>query len=123
MMERDVKRSKEGQYTSLMDLNENIFHEIFQYVPYKDLHLHVRNTSKILSSLVESYIHLDKSFLLYSTTKRDFYSTCMCPRLASDGHYVVKTLNLKVFLLVFQIVSDDKMCIKLYFHSSIQTKI
>ena len=92
-MERDVKRSKEGQYTSLMDLNENIFHEIFQYVPYKDLHLHVRNTSKILRSLVESYIQLDKSFLLYSTTKRDFYSKCLCPSLASDGHYLVKTLS------------------------------
>ena len=69
MTKENVTRSKERQQTCLLDLNENIFHEMFQYLPYDDLYLYVRNASKILRSLVESYIQLNSSFIFLSTDK------------------------------------------------------
>ena len=67
MTEENIKSSKEKQQTCLLDLNENIFHEIFQYLPYDDLYLYVRAASKILRSLVESYTQLNSSFIYLST--------------------------------------------------------
>ena len=69
----NIKSSKEKQQTCLLDLNENIFHEIFQYLPYDDLYLSVRAASKILSSLVESYTQLNSSFIYLSTDKWYYY--------------------------------------------------
>ena len=69
MTEENIKSSKEKQQTCLLDLNENIFHEIFQYLHYDDLYLYVRAASKILRSLVESYTQLNSSFIYLSTDK------------------------------------------------------
>ena len=77
MTKESVKSSKEMQQTCLLDLNENIFHEIFQYLPYADLYLYVRSASKILRSFVEGYIQLNGSFIFISTNKWSFHKRCL----------------------------------------------
>ena len=77
MAKENVKSSKERQQTCLLDLNENIFHEIFQYLSYDDLYLYVRNASKILRSLVEGYIQLNRSFVFLSANKWHCHKRCL----------------------------------------------
>ena len=57
MTEENIKSSKEKQQTCLLDLNENIFHEIFQYLPYDDLYLYVRAASKKKGAICFSHLY------------------------------------------------------------------
>ena len=63
MNEENAERPEEKQKTSLLDLNETIFREIFQYLSFKEIDFAVRYTSKALSELVQYYFESHSPFI------------------------------------------------------------
>ena len=73
MNEETAERPEIKQKTSLLDLNETIFHEIFQYLSFDEIDFAVRYTSRILSELVQYYFESHSPFILVSECNNSRY--------------------------------------------------
>ena len=73
MNEESVKRPGQKQRIGLLDLNETIFHEIFQYLSFDEIDFSVRYTSKALSELVNHYFESQSLFILVSECNNSRY--------------------------------------------------
>ena len=73
MNEENAERPEEKQKTSLLDLNETIFHEIFQYLTFDEIDFAVRYTSKTLSEFVQYYFESHSPFILVSECNNSRY--------------------------------------------------
>ena len=90
MNEENVQSPEEKQKTSLLDLNETIFHEIFQYLSFDEINFTVRYTSKTLSELVQYYFESHSPFILVSGCDNSRYRYT---EPALKEHNFIKTIS------------------------------